>query len=140
MGLFGRKPSKWQVGRFDLREELVAMLRHSECVDIEEVPRVTLFLRDQHSTSGYAQGGPVGPARIHLTLPQRCREHEAIALLAHEVAHVAANPCDGHTKRWRKVYIALVQDLYYAKLGIVMHLSSEDLDERVEKALRRAFK
>ncbi len=116
------------------------MLQHSECVDVEGVPHTTLWVRDQHSTSGYAKGGPLGPARIHLTLPQGCREHEALALLAHEVAHVAANPCEGHTKRSRSVYLSLVKDLYHARPGLVFHLSIEDLDERVEKALKRALK
>lgn len=135
-----RSRSKWIVGRFDLRAQLVRMLQHSECVDVEDMPHVTLWVRDQHSTSGYAKGGPLGPARIHLTLPKGCSEHEALALLAHEVAHVAANPDNGHDKRWRSVYLSLVKDLYRARPGLVFHLSIEDLDERVEKALKRALR
>lgn len=116
------------------------MLQHSEAVDVEDMPHVTLWVRDQLSTSGYASGGPLGPARVHLTLPQGCREHEALALVAHEVAHVVANPDLGHSKRWRKVYLALVKDLYRARVGIVMHLSLGDLDAQVERALKKALK
>ena len=135
-----RAKSKWVVGRFDLRVELVRMLQHSEAVDVEDVPHTTLWVRDQHSTSGYAKGGPLGPARIHLTLPKGCSEHEALALLAHEVAHVVANPDEGHDKRWRSVYLSLVKDLYFARPGLVFHLSIEDLDARVERALKKALR
>ncbi len=118
--------ARWVVGRFDLRAEARKLCR---LVKIP-LPKLERRFRARDYTTGRSWGG-----RVVLTMPPGVSEHEALALLCHELAHEAAD--SGHDQRWRSYFIDLCE--YYGCRVVGAAASSQDLHELLAGGLREAL-
>lgn len=112
--------------RVDLRVEAKRIMAHPEV----GCPRATWCVRRRRQgrhLTGVSYGG-----RVVLTIPAGASAGQALAILAHELAHEATRG-DQHGDRWRAVFLGVVQDLYGAEVAPAD--SYMDLHANVARAL-----
>lgn len=105
-----RRDELWVYQGWDLEKELTRMCKHPE-LNLRRKPVVEIRRRKQ---GNYCTGRSYG-GRIVLTIPTEATAGQALALLAHEVAHEDRG-ARGHGERWRTVFTTLAEDLYGAEI------------------------
>lgn len=121
---------RWVVGRFDLRAEAKRLCKLAGI----KLPKLERRWRNRGGhTSGRSWGG-----RVVLTMPRDVTEHDALALLCHELAHEGSELGESHGVRWRGLFVDLCR-VYAPDLEIEAPDSHEELHEAMEDALELAM-
>lgn len=119
-----REARRWVFGGRDLRKEARALCRYHGI----PLPRLTLRLRKTPGTTGHSWGG-----RVTMTIYAQASAGQAVALLAHELAHEATLQDHGHGDAWRAAFCGSLLDLY--EVTVEAAGSSHELHANAEQAL-----